>query len=192
MSVVIAIIENGVVYMGADTQTTAGKLAYRIQAPVEYKIQRLENGILAGLCGSKSVAQQLVAQIDIFTLDENGSLTRAHIAKNIVPAVEKVLKQRDKDMEASASVLLAYKDKMFVINSSADVFKYNEYTAIGSGSVYTHYALFDKKDLPVRERMLFALNASASRSDSVSAPFTLIDTQNMEFETVNEKGEKLC
>ena len=192
MSVIVAIKENDIVYMGADTQSTAGDYLYRIKSPIEYKIQRLENGMLVGLCGSKSVAQQLVAQSDVFTLDENGTLSRGHIVRNIIPTIKKIVGQRSEEFDANSSVLLVYKDKIYQINSDGDLIKHTEYVSIGSGLTYTYYTLFDRKDLPVRERMIMALNASSKRVDSVSAPYTLIDTQNMEYETVNEKGEKLC
>ena len=51
MSVIVAIKENDVVYMGADSQTTAGMRKRSYLNETGFKIVRLENGILVGFCG---------------------------------------------------------------------------------------------------------------------------------------------
>ena len=46
MSVIVAIKEDGVVYMGADSQTTAGMRKRSYLNETGFKIIRLENGML--------------------------------------------------------------------------------------------------------------------------------------------------
>ena len=45
MSVIVAVKENGVVYMGADSQTTTGKRKFTRLSEGFHKITRLKNGI---------------------------------------------------------------------------------------------------------------------------------------------------
>ena len=78
MSVIVAIKENGVVYMGADSQTTAGRRKYSYLNETSFKIARLDKGILVGFCGRVAARQAILAMKDVFTLDEHGGLTKRH------------------------------------------------------------------------------------------------------------------
>ena len=188
MSVIVAVKENGVVYMGADTQTSAGKIKYNFINETEYKIKRLDNGVLIGFCGS--VAAEQVISKDIFTLDEDGRLTKAHIVKEIIPKLIDKMGQigEIEKGEMNVSALIAHNEALYRINSNLDVIKLNENGKAGSGLYYVDYAL-SLKDLPVRERILKALVESARRTDTVSGPFILIDTKNKTYEIVDMGGE---
>ena len=51
------------------------------------------------------------------------------------------------------------------------------------------YALFAMPTIPVKERLLKALIESAKHTESVSGPYVLIDTKNLEYEVVDKGGE---
>ena len=191
MSVIVAIKENDVVYMGADSQTTAGMRKRSYLNETGFKIVRLENGILVGFCGRVAAKQVIMSMDNVFTLDENGELTKRHIVKQILPKL--VDKMQDIGGEQSGdldvSILLAYKGNLYRIGPRLDVFRLNEYGRSGSGLLFVDYALRKRTDLPIRERILKALTDSAKRTDTVGGPYVLIDTKNLAYEIVDLGGE---
>lgn len=190
MSVIVAIKENGVVYMGADSQTTAGRRKYNQLNETAYKIARLNNGILVGFCGRVDAHQLILSMENVFTLDEQGELTKGHIVKEIVPKLVDKIEQIGNEERGSldVSIMLAYKDKLYKITAGLDVIHLNENGSDGSGRNLANYFLFEMKNLSVKERILRALEESAKWNDSVSGPYVLIDTKNLEYEVVDMGG----
>ena len=191
MSVIVAVKENGVVYMGADSQTTAGKRKYTYLNETGFKVFRLDNGMLLGFCGRVGARQTILSSKGVFTLDENGDLTKRHIVLEIIPKLADKMEAVGDEESGSldVSILLGFKDKLYKITSGLDVLKLNEYGFSGSGENFTLYSLNSLKHLPVRERILKALVASAKRDDAVCGPYALIDTQNLTYEVVDLGGE---
>ena len=115
MSVIVAIKENGVVYMGADSQTTTGRRKRNGLNETAFKITRLENGMLVGFCGRVAAKQAILSMEDVFVLDKEGGLNKKHIVKEIVPKlVDKMQLIGDEDSGAlDVCILLAYKDKLY-------------------------------------------------------------------------------
>ena len=166
MSVIVAIKENGVVYMGADSQTTTGRRKRNGLNETAFKITRLENGMLVGFCGrvaAKQAVPKLVDKMQLIGDEDSGAL--------------------------DVCILLAYKDKLYRITSGLDVVKLTECGRSGAGADFTNWYLFGEKNLPVRERILKALVASAKRTESVGGPYVLIDTKSQEFEVVDMGGD---
>ncbi|MBO5866906.1 MAG: hypothetical protein J6Q55_02500, partial [Clostridia bacterium] len=85
-------------------------------------------------------------------------------------------------------ILLAYKDKMYTIESDLRVVALNDIARTGAGCESVTYCLREQ-GYPVRERLLNALKTSARRVDSVSGPYVLIDTLNKQYEIV-DMGEE--
>lgn len=191
MSVIVAVKENGAVYMGADSQTTAGRRKYSYLNETSFKVTRLNNGILIGFCGGVSAKQTIMAIDGLFTLNAQGELTKEHIVKEIVPKLVDKMEQIGDEASGAlkVSILLAHKDKLYRITANLDVISLNEYGMSGAGADYVNYALTERKDLSVRERILKALVESARRTESVSGPYVLIDTNNLEYEIVDMGGD---
>lgn len=191
MSVIVAVRENGVVYMGADSQTSVSRRKYSNFNETSFKVKRLQNGILVGFCGRVTASQIILSMRDVFTLDENERLTKKHIVEEIIPKLSDKMEEIG-DEEGGAmevSILLAHKDALYRINSNLDVVRQTEYASSGAGLPYVQYVLAERKDLPVRERLLQALMESARRTESVSGPYVLIDTDKLEYEVVDMGGE---
>ena len=70
MCVIVAIKESGVVYMGADTQTTTGRRKRNGLNETSFMITRLENGMLVGFCG-KVAAKQAIGIIYTDSNEDN-------------------------------------------------------------------------------------------------------------------------
>ena len=187
MSVIIAVKENGTIYMGADTQTTAGYRKSTMLNEMGFKVSKLDNGILVGFCGRVASKQTIMSMQDMFTLDEQGKLTKRHIVKEIVPKLIDSMGEigGDEMGELEVTILLVYKDQMYKITSALDVIHLNEIGCLGAGKNYTYYALMKMKNLPLRERMLQALIHSAKHCESVCGPYVFIDTEKQEFEIID-------
>ena len=143
MSVIVAIKENGVVYMGADSQTSAGKTKEHRLNETGFKVTRLENGMLVGFCGRVAVRQAILSiASEVFTLNESGKLDKAHIVKEIIPKFAKYLNSEGDEENGTlgVSVLLAHKDELYQITTDLDVLHLNEYSASGAGKMYAFYA----------------------------------------------------
>ena len=190
MSVIVAVKENGVVYMGADTQTTIGRRKQIGLNKTAFKITRLENGILVGFCGRVAAKQTILSLQDLFVLDQNGQLTKKHIVNQIIPKlVDKMEQIGDEECrELEVSILLAHKDKLYKITAALDVVCLSKCGTSGCGQRYVNYYLQEGTDLPVKDRILKALMESAKRSDGVGGPYVLIDTQGLEYEIVDMGG----
>ena len=191
MSVIVAIKDNGAIYMGADSQTTSSNRKFTYLNETCHKIVKLDNGILVGFCGKVAARQAILSYGDIFTLDGNGELTKEHIVTQIVPKLVDKIEQIGDEERGSldVSILLAYKDVMFRIPSSMCVFKQNEIARIGAGMDFVDYTLWERTDLPVRDRIIKALVSSAKRTESVSGPYVLIDTLTSQYEIVDMGDE---
>jgi ATP-dependent protease HslVU (ClpYQ) peptidase subunit len=191
MSVIVAIKEKDVIYLGADSQTSSGRKKHTYLNETAYKVVKLKNDVLVGFCGRVAARQTILAMKDVFTLDENGGLTKKHIVQQIVPKLLDKMEQIG-DEESGAldvSILLAHKDKMYKITADLDVIHLNENASLGAGKYYVNYALFGMPDIPVKERILKALIESAKHTESVAGPYVLIDTKNLEYEVVDKGGE---
>ena len=191
MSVIVAIKENDVIYLGADSQRSSGRNKHTYLNETAYKVVRLENDILVGFCGIVAAKQAILAMKEVFTLDENCELTKKHIVNQIVPKLLDKMEQigDEKSGALDVSILLAHKNKMYEITSELDVIHHNENASIGAGTYYVNYALFGIPNIPVKERIIKALIESAKHTESVAGPYVLIDTKNLEYEVVDKGGE---
>ncbi|MBE6577810.1 MAG: hypothetical protein E7653_06705 [Ruminococcaceae bacterium] len=194
MSVVIAIKKNDRIYMAADTQTSCGDIKKTYLGEKSRKITRFENGILLGHVGTLHNSQIVCAHPEIFTVPKDDEMTKKYIVQNIIPKLFQLYRENDmrvKEDDVPAkmeeSYLLAYKDKLFQIDSVFDVTVHDHFAEIGSGGSMTHAGLCeldaadirDKQD--IEERLTDMLRISASRAMSVSGPYYLIDSVDLKY-----------
>jgi len=125
MSILIAYKKDGTVYMG----TTAKEIYYdRIETDAcesNFKIQKMENGMLVGIIGDALTRQTLFAYPEIFTLDKKGELTRKHIVKEIIPSMlgilndEDLLDQKEDEYpQMKVELLLAHNGVLYELSKS--------------------------------------------------------------------------
>lgn len=194
MSVVIAIKKNDRIYMAADTQTSCGDRKTTYYGEGSRKICRFDNGIILGHTGAVHNTQIVCAHPEIFTVPEDGNMTKKHVVQNIIPKLFKLYREQDmREKEDGSpsrmgdSYLLAYKDKLFVINDVFDVVACEHFADIGSGGDLTHAGLveLDADDIQdekaIEERLTDLLRISASRTMSVSGPYYIINTADRKF-----------
>ena len=190
MSVVMAVKQGDRIWLGADTQSTRGTDRYNQLSPYDFKVIKFDNGILLAMTGETASSQFILAHPEWFTVDEKKGLTKEHIVTKIVPKMyealeeEELLDREDRGTPPTTrcTVLIAYQDKLFEICRDLRVIRFEDYLAIGSGSNAAIYGLSkidETKD--INEQLLQLLKISAKHDANVSAPFVLIDTQNLQY-----------
>lgn len=197
MSVVIAIKKNNRIYMAADSQASCGDRKTTYFGEGSRKIRRFDNGILLGHVGAVHNCQIVCAHPEIFTVPEDGNMTKKYIVQNIIPKLFKLYREHDMREKAEDepsrmgdTYLLAYKDKLFRIDNVFDVEVCGHFAEIGSGGDLTHAGLIeldadDVRDEKVIEaRLADLLRISASRTMSVSSPYYLVNTADRKFKMV--------
>ena len=194
MSVVMAVKQGNRIWFGADTQSTRGTDRYNQLSPHDFKVTKLDNGILLAMTGETASSQFILAHPEWFTVDEKKGLTKEHIVTKIIPKIyealetEELLEREDRGTPPimKCRIIIAYQDKLFEIARDLQVMRSDEYQAIGSGSNAILYGLSKiNKNKDINEQLLQLLKISAKHDANVSAPFVLIDTQGLQY-TIKE------
>ena len=190
MSLVIAEIKDGVVYMGADTQISGELSRNNFTSESNLKIAKMPHGILIGCAGSQSVAYVLTCHKEWFEALGDDELSKAFLATQIVPRFYNALKSQDwlaktAPAKHKCSFLIAQKDRLFLLESDFTVTVVPAYYAIGCGEcaaqvvqVGTHSGMHAS----TKEKMLHALRLADRFDNAVGAPYVFIDTKTLEFE----------
>ena len=175
MTCVVALKEKGVVYMGCDSAGVGGW--YARSNRVDPKIYRL-NAMLIGFTTSFRMGQLLGHALTLPQHHADVAVEKYMVTK-FVDAVRDCLKaggwaEKEKDQERAGNFLVAYKGRIFEIESDYQVGERDEpFNAVGCGADLALGSLFTtvgSKHSP-RARVLFALEAAAAFSAGVHGPF---------------------
>lgn len=191
MSLVIAEIKDGVVYMGADTLKSYKDDVYSNRCESKHKIKKMPFGVLIGTVGLVSVTDVFCAHKEWFADLEHEKLTKEFLVTKIIPKLYCELKERGELKEEAPaginnSFLVAQGDRLFAIRSNFFVQTVPTSDAIGCGEAAAFAVNALDKNAPVRDRMLRALRLASDCSDAVGAPYIFIDTKSQEYEIVEE------
>ena len=207
MSVVIAIKENGVTYMAADTQVSFGDSKRHLKSDSLQKVWAVTDTthcIMGGVglardlnliryCTSELIPEAAVLKNDI---------TVGTIMLSTVPIIFESIRNYtqlvtgcDKDIPINSEFLLAYKDKIFDIAPDGTVEEVEDYIAIGSGADAALGSLKHTVDEPIYDRLIKALDAAAESNLYVSEPYVCMDTEHgvlmdLLFDDMLEENEK--
>jgi hypothetical protein len=189
MSVVVGIQHNGIVYVGADSQSTGGSGDQYTR--LDKKIF-LSCGYIMGVVGSSRIAQLLKTATNIPQLPATlKSATEAELDGTKLFEAEKFfvtkfvphLKQlftdfgTEHDADDASDILVAIGPWMVVIETDWQVGIYaDKYIAIGSGSGPSLGSLASTENVDPEQRLHLALQASAKHTNTVSAPFYMLIT----------------
>ena len=202
MSVVVAIKNEGKVYIGADSQVTKGGTRTTLKNPNNYKIWKVEGAdqcLMAhvGNVRDANVVRLMTGIVDDYDVYRN-RVDYRFVVKYLVPQIIKTLNEahylRSGDGYLDymdSSFLFAYKDKLFMINTDGCVIEVDDYVAIGSGSQEAIGSLLSTEGQNTKNRIVKAIKASAANDIYVDYPIILTDTGEGEtsFEIVTEKNE---
>lgn len=189
MSVVIAIKENGVTYMAADTQISFGDSKRHLKSDSLQKVWAVTdtpNCIMGGVGLARDLnlirycTSELIPEASVLKNEINVGT----IMLNTVPAIFESIRTYtqlvtgcDKDIPINSEFVIAYKDKVFDIAPDGTVEEVEDYIAIGSGADAALGSLKHTTDEPVYDRLIKALDAAAESNLYVSEPYVCIDTE---------------
>ena len=207
MSVVIAIKENGVTYMAADTQISFGDSKRHLKSDSLQKVWAVTdtpNCIMGGVGLARDLnlirycTSELIPEASVLKNEINVGT----IMLNTVPAIFESIRTYtqlvtgcDKDIPINSEFVLAYKDKVFDIAPDGTVEEVEDYIAIGSGADAALGSLKHTADEPVYDRLIKALDAAAESNLYVSEPYVCMDTKDgvlmdLLFDDMLEEDEK--
>ena len=193
MSVVIAIKENGITYMAADTQISFGDSKRHLKSDSLQKIWAVSD-IPHCIIGGVGLARDL----NLIRYCTNELIPEASVLKNeinvgtiminTVPVIFESIRNYtqlvsgcDKDIAINSEFLLAYKDKIFDIAPDGTVEEIEDYIAVGSGANAALGSLKHTINEPVYVRLIKALDAASESNLYVSEPYVVIDTDKQEL-----------
>ena len=193
MSVVIAIKENGVTYMAADTQISFGDSKRHLKSDSLQKIWAVSdtpNCIVGGVGLARDLnlirycTQHLIPEANILKND----ITVGTIMLDTIPIIFESIRDYtmlitgcEKDIPIQSEFIIAYKDKVFDIAPDGTVEEVEDYIAIGSGAEAALGSLKHTIDEPIYDRLIKALDAASESNLFVSEPYVSINTEDCEL-----------
>ena len=200
MSLVVAIKENGKVYVGADSQVTRGGTRSTLKNPNNYKIWQVGNtpACLMAHVGNVRDAN-IVRLMDDLVTDYDVYQNRVgyrYVVKQVVPEIVKALREAgylkdDKYLEHTESrYLFIYKDQLFLINTDGCVLEIDDYAAIGSGEDQAIGSLLSSEGEDPETRIIKAIKAGAASDIYVDYPIILTDSESMKFKVITDRFEE--
>lgn len=198
MSVVVAIKENGRVYMGSDSQVTKGGTRITLKNPNNYKIWRVDGSDNAVMGHVGNVRDANIVRLMSSVVDEydeyKNRVGYRFVVKYLVPEIIRSLKEASyiKDeapVQLDSSFLFAHNDSLFQIHYDCSVIEVDDYVAIGSGSQEAIGSLLSTEGEEPIQRIIKAIKASAASDIYVDYPIILTDTKSKKFIVINEDNE---
>lgn len=198
MSVIVAIKENGKIYIGADSQSTRGSCRASLSNPNNYKIWKVKGvdncimghvGALKDACAIR-VMNDLVRKID----EINGDIDFEYVVSRIELMIRdelithKFISDDNAYEDMESRFIFCYKDKMYTISYGA-VIEQDDFVAIGSGESSAIGSLVSTEGLPAKERIIKAIKASVTNDIYVDYPIILTDTEFAKFKIISEENE---
>ena len=198
MSILLAKVKDGAVYLATDTRVVANDDKWNELCECNYKIQKLENGILVGVVGDRFCRQAVFSVMENFQLDKNGELSTDHIVQTIATPLffhlkeNGLLKYGNQEEELypymPVSILLAHKDKLFELCGSFMVLRYEGYQALGKASDFAQYSMSNLNNSDnLQEEFTKILDLVAKNTHLVGKPYLFIDTKTQEYTLTGEE-----
>ena len=199
MSVVVAIKENGRVYLGADSQVTYGGSRKSLSNPNNYKIWKLrdtDNCLFGsvGRCRDANVIRILknvITELDVL----HNSIDFEWVVSTLVPRLfgelgQYSLLETEGGTHMNSSFLFAYKDQLYEISNDGCVIEVDDFDAIGSGASQAVGSLLTTVGKSPTSRIISAIKASAANDIYVDYPIVLSDTESTEFTVIEKENKK--
>ena len=191
MSLVIAIKENGRVYMGADCRIKNEFCYKTLTNPSNFKIWKVKgvDNCLMGHSGRYRDAC-VIKCIDNLVEPEavlNDKVDFEYVVKNIVPRIQEELKNYgyldsgNKFINMEDKFIFVCKNKIFEINCDGSVIEWDNFAIIGSGEAEA-YGIVSSNVFESAERVIYnAIKAAASHDFYVGLPVVIMNTVDAEY-----------
>ena len=197
MSLIVALKQNGVVYMGSDSLACRIGTKHYLTNPNNYRIFKVKGceNMLMALDGR--IVENNVAKCSYLVPESvalKGDIDFEFMVNDFVPHLfdmfdERHILKRDDDMyECESDMLVAYEETLFEIFNDGAVLEIDDYAAIGSGDEEALGSLMSTTDIEdPKERILIALRAGLRDKKRVAYPLIISNTADCEFEVIEEE-----
>lgn len=177
MTCIVAVVENGIVYMGADSAGVSGYSLSTRKDPKIYKVGKMLIGFTSSFRMGQILGYKLKAPIhyDDTSIEE-------YMNTVFIDTIREVLKDNgystvNNNSESGGIFLVGYKGRIFKINSDFQVGEsVQSYDATGCGEDIALGSLFTSFAKSVEDRLRLALEAAETFSSGVRQPFIFKNT----------------
>lgn len=170
MTCIVGIQEKNVVWIGADSAGTNGRMDQRIRADKKVFVK---GEFIVGFCGSFRAGQLLTCNLEVPPQPEDVD-DFTFLVNEFTAAVRKCLAPLEKDDPDSMhpNFLFGYRGNLYGVEGDYQISRSEDkFDAVGSGADIAMGALHVSKGEPVKKRILRALEASAKNNAAVRPPF---------------------
>lgn len=197
MSVIVGIINEGVVYIGSDSQMTKGGTKKNHLHPNNRKVWHPDgrDHLLmgsAGLLKGINVITSINGLIDQATLSEN-TLNYNYVVKNVAKKIMdhmedvKLIESKDYNPKMLNEFLFANKHELFMIGTDGSVLQIDDFTAIGSGAIEAIGSLLSTESEEPRTRIIKAIEAAIQNDLYVGYPIVIMNTKDLNVDIIQDK-----
>lgn len=175
MTCVIGLVQDGKIYMGADSQASDGWNKRTVARPKVFKTDRF----LIGYTSSFRMGQLLQYQLEVQS--QNSESDYIYMATTVVESVRHCLKKHgwskvENNQEEIGSFLVGYNGGLYEIQPDLSILEHTDgFDAVGVGREYALGAMMALEEMPPKARICQALEIVAMFSNGVSAPFTVLE-----------------
>ena len=184
MTVVIGIKDKGKVYIGSDTQISAGD----VKTDGIVKIWQYKNlNIILGGAGDARAVQIIQTADDLFdeALMALNAIDERYLCRIFATRVReelltnKVIKDETVDELANSPIVLlvGINDELYQIDFNGVIIKVDESTAIGSGELVAKGVLYVTKNKKPLDRIKLSIEACSKCLRSVNSEVVVLSTQ---------------
>ncbi len=189
MTVIAAIKQNDIVYLGCDSLFMD---SYKITTRVGKKII-VKGELIFGITTTHTRIYQLLEHSLKLASTKNVKTDDLHgyLVTSFLPKFRKILDvqdllQDDKEAPSPSPMLIGVRNKLFELDVDFDISEIDtSYKAIGMGGDYASGSLITSEilqpTLPAEQRLLLALQTSGEFSCGVKGPFYIINTKDYTF-----------
>lgn len=193
--IVLAYKHQGVVYLATDTRVVFNHRKEKRTDEASRKIRILDNGIILGISSyDEELRKKIFDHPEIFTLAKGDKLTRRHIVTKIVPALFDMLKEGkscQNDSENSVmygDLILAYRDKLFFINSSLWTVECERWVDAGAYAYGVGFLAEMDETRDIEEQLVKAVKAAERYTTWIGGPFVTVNTRDLKVQVKEVEG----
>lgn len=189
MTCVVGLVDNGVVYIGADS-LGSNNLSKTVRKDKKvFKMKDTDKGLI-GFAGSYRIGQLLMYSTGLIDSRDEPNIDHEYLVTKTIPKVSGILNQGGCEINNSGEkeggvFLLGYNDKLYSVYSDYQVAEStHDYNAIGSGNLHAMGSLFSTEGLNMtpQERIIKALESAQEFARGVQAPFYIMNTKDNKVE----------
>lgn len=184
MTVVVGVVSDGTVYMGADS---AGISGWDLVVRKDPKVFR-KGEMLIGFTTSFRMGQLLHHAFEPPPVE--GDLS-AYMVTTFVNALRDCFKaggyaRKNNEEEAAGTFMVGLRGRLFVISDDYQVVEpAHVFAAVGCGSSYALGSLYATRSMSPQTRICLALETAEAFSAGVRGPFTILSTEGSNEHTDN-------